>query len=371
MHGIQFTEISTGVGAVQTVSTSIVGVVATAPAGDNVALPLNTPILVTDLDAAIDKAGAGGTLRTTLTAIRTQSSPVLVIVRVAEGADAEATEANVVAGVELLAKAPQLLGVTPKIIGAPGLDGPGVRGALAIAAGRSRLDGMAYTASQGANLADRITDRNTVGAREIMLIAGDYKFGLATHLATAIALGLRAKIDQEEGPHRALSNVAVQGATGLVEPFSFDLVDPTTDVGMLNENDVTATVMFQGFRFWGVRTASDDSNFAFEPAVRVGQLIRTRIARAVAIYLAKPMHPGLARDLMEFINGELAQMKAAGLILGGTAWLDAQLNNANGLKTGKLVIDFDYTVPPPLEMLGIRQRITDRYLTDFVSQATD
>ena len=38
---------------------------------------------------------------------------------------------------------------------------------------------------------------------------------------------------------------------------------------------------------------------------------------------------------------------------------------AEALKAGKLVLDYDYTPVPPLEDLGFRQRITDRYFGDF------
>ncbi len=370
MHGIQLIEINTGVGAVQTVSSSIVGFVATGPAADVAAFPVDTPVLITDLDTAIAKAGATGTLRATLEAIRSQASPVCVIVRVAEGANAEDTTDNVAAGVVILSQAPQRIGVRPRILGAPGLDTAEVRAALAVAAGKDKLDGMAYVASIGDDVAEKVLDRATVSAREITLIAGDFMNGNTRLRATAVALGLRARIDQEQGPQKSLSNVAVQGVTGLSDAITFDLVDGSTDAGVLNDADVVALVNLRGFRFWGNRTASDDSLFAFEPTVRVGQLIRDRIAAAVVTFLDKPMHPSLARDLVEFINGELAQLQAAGVILGGKAWLDKQLNDVNGLRTGRLAIDFDYTVPPPLENLQLRQRVTDRYLADFTEQAS-
>lgn len=370
MHGIQNIEINNGAGAVQTVASAIVGIVATAMAASNDAFPVGVPVLVTDLDTAITNAGATGTLRPTLEAIRTQASPVVVVVRVAPGANAGETAANVEAGVVALSQAPQRIGVRPRIIAAPGLDTAPVRAALAVAAGKSKLDGMAYCASLGADVAAKVLDRATVSAREVTLIAGNFKSGDVTINAVAVALGLRAKIDQEQGLQKSLSNVPVEGVTGLSEAITFDMVDASTDAGVLNDADIVCLVNFRGFRFWGNRTASADALFAFEPTVRVGQLIRDTIATAVVRFMDKPMHPSLAKDLVEYINGELSRFKADGVILGGRAWLDAQLNNVNGLRTGKLAIDYDYTVPPPLENLQLRQRITDRYLADFVAQAS-
>src|SRR3546814_11101295 len=60
------------------------------------AFPLNKPVLVADIRGAIGKAGNDGTLRPTLEAIADQTSPILVVVRVAEGVDDEATEANII-----------------------------------------------------------------------------------------------------------------------------------------------------------------------------------------------------------------------------------------------------------------------------------
>lgn len=370
MHGIQNIEINTGVGAVQTASTAIVGFVATGPAADNAAFPMDTPVLVTDIDAAIAKAGATGTLKATLEAIRSQSSPVLVIVRVAPGANAGEQATNVAAGVVILSQAPQRIGIRPRLIGAPGLDVITVRAALAVAAGKSKLDGMAYCASIGADVAAKVLDRATVAAREVTLIAGNFKSGATTIQATAVALGLRARIDMEQGPQKSLSNVPVEGMTGLSDAITFDLVDASTDAGVLNDADIVCLVSLRGFRFWGNRTASTDDLFAFEPTVRVGQLIRDTISAAVVKFMDKPMHASLAKDLVEYVNGELARYTSAGVLLGGRAWLDASVNNAEGLRTGKLSVDYDYTVPPPLENLQLRQRITDRYLTDFVAVAS-
>ncbi|WP_333906541.1 phage tail sheath C-terminal domain-containing protein, partial [Delftia acidovorans] len=59
------------------------------------------------------------------------------------------------------------------------------------------------------------------------------------------------------------------------------------------------------------------------------------------------------------------ELKALGYILDGRAWFDAEVNTTEALKAGKLVLDYDYTPVPPLEDLGFRQRITDRYFGDF------
>jgi hypothetical protein len=60
--------------------------------------------------------------------------------------------------------------------------------------------------------------------------------------AVARALGLRAKIDEQIGWHKTLSNVGVNGVTGLSKDVYWDLQNPATDAGLLNAAAVTASV---------------------------------------------------------------------------------------------------------------------------------
>lgn len=45
--------------------------------------------------------------------------------------------------------------------------------------------------------------------------------------AVAVAMGLHAKIDNEIGWHKILSNVAVNGVTGIDADVTWDLRDPS------------------------------------------------------------------------------------------------------------------------------------------------
>lgn len=89
-HGVRVVELNEGTRPIRTVSTSVIGLVATAEDADAVALPLNTPVLATDIKTALDKAGDKGTLARSLQAIADQTNAVTVIVRV----DQKTTEAE-------------------------------------------------------------------------------------------------------------------------------------------------------------------------------------------------------------------------------------------------------------------------------------
>ena len=77
-------------------ATAIIGLIATAPGADADTFPLNRPKIVTDVEAAIGKAGVTGTLQLSLRAIANHARPIIVVVRVEPGADAATTDANVI-----------------------------------------------------------------------------------------------------------------------------------------------------------------------------------------------------------------------------------------------------------------------------------
>lgn len=354
----------------------------TLAGGENEPFPLNTPVLITDISGAIGDAGTTGTLPSALDAIGDQANAPVVVVRVEEGADEAATEANVIGtttpagkktGLKALLAAEQNLGVKPRILGAPGLDTENVTAeAISIA---QKLRAFVYASCWNcATLEEAILYRNGFGARELMLIWPDFTaFNVNTQSvgqahAVARAMGLRAKIDQTVGWHKTLSNVAVNGVTGIDKDVYWDLQDPNTDAGMLNANEVTTLIQRDGFRFWGSRTCSSEPLFAFENYTRTAQILADTIAEAHMWAVDKPMHPSLARDIIEGINAKFRELKNLGLLIDARAWFDPEANTKDTLKAGKLYIDYDYTPVPPLENLMLRQRITDQYLVDFASR---
>ena len=56
-HGVRVVEVNDGTRTITTVSTAIVGMVCTAQDADAATFPLNTPVLITNVQAAVGKAG--------------------------------------------------------------------------------------------------------------------------------------------------------------------------------------------------------------------------------------------------------------------------------------------------------------------------
>lgn len=504
-HGVRVIEISEGTRTIRTISTAIIGFVAIAADADADFFPLNKAVLVTDIYAAIAKAGTQGTLLKTLQAIEANTKPVMVIVRVAEGNSSAATTANVIGtvlpngqktGLKALLSAQSQLGVKPRILGVPYLDTQAVTNELVSIA--QKLRAFVYAYADGAQTKEEaVLYRNNFAAREMMvlwphftnavlttqssgsvatiispineanttledwitlsgltlevtvngtdIVTAPLNFGSAANLneiaatietainlaagsnvitlsynngqfsmstvligadaslavdvdpsyvgtylgldgqsaqgagnansetitslqtvsSVAYALGLRAKIDQEIGWHKTLSNVAVNGVMGISKDIHWDLQDPNTDAGYLNSHEVTTLIQQKGFRFWGSRTCSEDPLFAFENYTRTAQVLADTIAEAHFWAVDKPMHASLIKDIIEGVNAKFRELKANGYIIDATAWFDPEINTKESLKAGQLYIDYDYTPVPPLENLMFKQRITDRYLVDF------
>ncbi|MGQ6643055.1 phage tail sheath protein [Serratia sp. IR-2025] len=378
-HGVRVQEINEGTRTITTTSTAIVGMVCTGDDADAKAFPLNTPVLITDVLAASGKAGETGTLARSLDAIADQAKPVTVVVRVAQGETEAETTTNIIGGVttegkktgmKALLAAQSQLGVKPRILGVPGHDNEAVASELLAVA--QSLRAFAYLSAYGCKTVSEAIDyRKNFSQREAMLIWPDFLSwdtttnASATAFATARALGLRAKLDQQVGWHKTLSNVGVNGVTGISADVYWDLQDTATDANLLNQNDVTTLIRKDGFRFWGSRTCSDDPLFQFENYTRTAQVLADTMAEAQMWAVDQPLHPSLAKDIIEGINAKFRELKNGGYIVDGNCWIDEAANDKDTLKAGKLVLDYDYTPVPPLENLLLRQRITDQYLMNF------
>lgn len=387
-HGVRVIEVADGPRPIRTVATSVIGMIATASDADASTFPLNTPVLVSDIYSSLSKAGDLGTLAKNLEAIDNQTRAVGVIVRVAEGeganaeAIAAATTSNVIGsvqpngqrtGMQALLTAQSALGIKPRILGAPGLENQAVITAFATLA--PKLRAFVYAAdNESETVSEAITYRNNFSSRELMLMLPDFMAWDTTTSANvrvpaaAYALGLRAKIDNEIGWHKTLSNVAVTGVTGLSKSFTWDLQDSATDAGLLNAADITTLINSNGFRFWGSRTCSDDPRFPFENQVRTSQIIADTIAEAHMAFNDTPMNPSISRDVLEGVRDKMRSWVTRGYLLGAGVWFDETVNLAGTLQNGQQVFDYDYTCPPPLEDITFRQRITDRYFADFAAR---
>ena len=385
-HGVKATETTDLSTLIRDIDTSTIGVVCIADDADATAFPLNTPVLVTRVSSVLGKAGKKGTLYTTLKAISDQASPKIIVIRVpdattyvpADGEAAPTQEKLIIGGVNAagryegmfaLLSAPASVGETPRVLAVPGLDSEAVAAQLGVIA--EKLRAFAYVSAYNCNtIAEAKAYRETFAQRELMIIWPSfiaYNSASAqneTIPATAYAIGLRAKIDAEQGWHKTISNVVVNNVLGISADVYWSLQGTDTDADELNSNGITTLIKRGGFRFWGSRTC-DAETYTFESYTRTAQIMADMIAEAHFGYIDKPLTPSLVKDIIDGINQKGSALVTAGRLLGFSCWYDKNDNATGDLRDGKLKIRYKYTPVPPLEQLGLVQEFTDEYFAVF------
>ncbi|CRL44155.1 Phage tail sheath protein [Sodalis glossinidius str. 'morsitans'] len=199
------------------------------------------------------------------------------------------------------------------------------------------------------------TYRKTFSQRELMIIYPDFIAYNAqsgkneTVPATAYALGLRAKLDAEQGWHKSLSNVALDGVLGISADIWWSLQGKDTDASDLNAHHVTTLIKRGGF-YTRTRTA---------------QILADMIAEAHFSYMDKTLTPLLVKDVVDGINRKGMQLVTSGRLLGFSCWYDPADNPKETLREGQAHIRYKYTPVPPLESMGLIQTFTDEYFAVF------
>ncbi|HDS7362046.1 phage tail sheath subtilisin-like domain-containing protein [Morganella morganii] len=385
-HGVEVKETTKLTTLIRDINTSVIGVVCTGDDADAEQFPLDTPVLVTRIRSVLGKAGKTGTLYKTLKAISDQCSPKVIVIRVADAANIQPKEGEAAktqdqlviggngadgryTGLYALLTAKAKTDEQPRILIAPELDTKPV--ALQMAIFAEKLRAFAYVSANGCTtIAEAKEYRSDFSQREVMVLYPDW-IGYNSEAgknevipAPAVAAGLRARIDDEQGWHKSLSNVPVNGVLGMSADVYWSLQDKDTDANDLNEKGITTLIKNMGFRFWGNRTCDEEIYF-FEVYTRTAQILADMIAEAHFSYVDKPLTPSLIKDIIDGIQKKGDQLVTQGRLLGFRCWYDPADNPSTQLRDGHAIIKYKYTPVPPLERLGLEQTFTDEYFAVF------
>lgn len=384
LHGLELIELNDGTRPIATASTSVIGLIGTAPDADEAAFPLNQPVLVTG-PAKAALLGAGGTLFTAVDDILTVVSAAIVVVRVEEGETLPATLSNVVggidsdsghyAGVSAFLSAKSRLGVAPRIIIATGFihqrieDAANpVGAALAPVANRLR----AVIIADGPNTTDEDAQaaRSDYGTRRVYLHDPWYEFwdsdidGIISRPGSAKIAAAIVLNDQMRGWHTSPSNQLVPGIVGISRDIDFVMGDPTSRANILNSQDIATTIQEDGYRLWGNRTCSDDPKWAFLAHVRTADIINDSLLQAHRWAVDRNISRTYVEDVLggvqAFINRQIAESRIAG----GRVWANPELNTPEDMMAGRVVFDFDFSPYGVAERITFRSRMTDGYLEE-------
>lgn len=295
------------------------------------------------------------------------------------------TEADVMGGVQgdgsytgshALKGAAVDLGVTPRILIAPRFThtkedsltaNPVVAEMLGFA---DRLRGMVYADAPSTTDADAVAYRNDWSSKRVMVLdpfvkvlspSGEYVY----QPRSARRAGLAAKVINDHGFHVLPSNRPLFGIVGTQRPIESGTFDKNSASNYLNENEVSTLIRMEGFREWGGRTAATDPKWAFESVVRTADMIQEAILLSHLWAVDRNITRNLVGSILESVNAYLRQLKARDVILGGTAWVDPELNTAETVSNGELYIDFDFTPTYPAEHIIFRSHLVNNYIEEI------
>ncbi|WP_372070245.1 phage tail sheath subtilisin-like domain-containing protein (plasmid) [Tistrella mobilis] len=385
LHGIEVLEVDDGIRPIQTVRSSVIGLIGTAPDAVAADWPLDTPVLVTNR-RRLAGLGDSGSLPKALAGIYDQAGAVVAVIRVTEGTDEADTLGNVAGssldgtGVHALKAAQAVLGASPRILIATGFthqgtDGgtpanPVVAALLSVAPSMRAVviaDGPATTTAAALTYGQSLgSDRLFVVDPKVMVWSQETDAAVAEPASARVA-GLIARIDNERGFWWSPSNHEIAGIVGISRPVDFALSDSNSESNLLNEAKIATIIRNNGFRLWGNRTTAQDPLWQFLPVRRTADLIYDSIERALLWAMDRPLSRQLFADIEGSVNAYLRELIALGAIVGGKAWLDPDLNTPATLQAGKLYVDFDIEPPAPLERLTFRAHRNAEYWTEALA----
>ncbi len=388
LHGVELLEIDAGPRPIQTVKSGVIGIVGTAPNADATAFPLNKPVLIAGSRreaAKLDTVGTGlGTLPDAMDSIFDQAGAVVVVIRVGVGADAAATMANVIGGVNAttgdyegvhaLLGAESVLGVTPRILIAPGftsqrpssLANPVVSELIGIA---ERLRAVIIADGPNTNDTDVVAWAGDFGSSRVYLVDPGVKKTVGTAIvdapASPMVAGLIAKTDNDLGFWWSPSNKTINGILGTTRAVDFALGDANARANLLNEKKVATIIRQDGYRLWGNRTLSSDAKWMFLSVRRTADMINDSLLRAHLWAVDRNITKSYIADVTEGVNAYLRYLTTIGAILGGKCWADQDLNTPDQIAQGKVFFDFDFCPPFPAEHITFRSQMNNDYLKEI------
>lgn len=378
-HGVEIVEDNSGARAIQTVRSSVVGVVGTAPNTDESAFPLNTPVLLAGKETTkIAKLGDSGTLPDVMTGIFASGvGAMVVVIRVEENADSAMQLANVIGGidtttaertgVEALLDAQSKLQVMPKILIAPTFTNEqGVVNALLPIANKLKAIILAEAPSTTEEAA--IAYASQFDSARIYMV--DPRVVVTKDGADAVVAnssyvaGHIVRIDNEYGWHYSPSNHVVYGISNTERAIDFDGT-ATCRANYLNENKVATIINDDGFRLWGNYSLSSDTKWQFLSVRRTADMINESIKIAHKWAVDRGITKTLVDDVVMAVNSYLRILVRQEKILGGKCWANADDNPASEVTQGKLNINFDFTAVYPAQHIVINSKLTNDYIEEI------
>ena len=354
VHGIKVERLNGGVRLVETADAAPIGIMAScAGASEGELFLLRT---AEDLAAIDDGTGSVGPI---MNAIRKHSTAPVVL-NVLDEANLEAANGNAATHTRAyrFLQAEAELGVRPRLL-------PQCRVGLVeddLIAVADRLYAQALLDGPNTNDAAAI---NAVGGYDSMRAAfydpafiddDDNVLG-ASILHAAIASTLDFWVP--------VSNFPVLGIKSLSRPISFTMGDASCQAQLLNDEKISTIIRKNGYRLWGGRSLSADSQFNFLNIARTDDIIVEALQESFLWAVDKGITTTFVDSVLESLNAFLRSLQTRGAIIGGEAWVDKEINTPEAIQAGNIYFDYDWTGVYPAYTVTMRRRLTNKYLTNL------
>lgn len=395
LHGVEVVELTSGVRPIQTVRSAIIGLIGTAPAADAAVFPANEPVLISGSRSLANQLGTTGSLPPAMDGIFQQIGATVVVVRVEEGSDEAATLANVAGslaaqtGVWAFTKAESNLGVSPKVLCAPGwthqctlttgseLANVVLAQMVSLASNSTgvtdRLRAVVIADGPNTNQADAQAYADLHASSRVYVVDPwvkcTYNGATVTKPASAHVAGVIAKSDAERGFWFSPSNRIIQGILGAGRPVGFFLGDENSEANVLNENDVATIIRESGFRLWGNHTTTTDAQLQFLSTRRTIDMVNESVMRAHLWAVDRCITRTYLADVRESVAAYLRSLETRGAILGSDVFIDPEANTATDVANGQVTIDFEFTPAYPAERVRFRSILTNGYIENILTDS--
>lgn len=386
VRGVEMVLIDGGSRPIETVRSSVIGLVGTSPDADEQALPLNTPKLFVGNPRALKAAvlpngvGDGGTLIDSVETISALTSAVIVVVRVEDTGGSVAQDllgdAASRTGIWALLNAKAVTGVQPRLLAAPCPDGYTydsgklTAAPLATALGEvaERLRAIAVVDGPNTDATEANQAVNAIGNKRVFVIdpwIQNLNGEEVPPSALGVALFNKSDNAESRGYWWSPSNWPVLGAvvSGTSRPIDYTPGDAACEADVLAGYHVNTIINEDGWRLWGCRVAqTTDSKWRQVTRVRIADLIADSIRAAHQWALDRPITPRFVEEVVEGVNAYLRSLKSRNVIADGSAWADGELNPASELELGHLTISFDFCDNPLAEKITFQYELNTDYL---------
>lgn len=382
-HGVTVTNVDTGARSIALPSSSIIGLVDTFTAVDNVTVKANELVLITSEREAVAAFGADAAITRSCQAIFARAKAVIVACGVAKLTDAAEQTSAIIgsvdaegkrSGLQALLDGKSRFNAQPRLLVTPKHSATQAVG-TALVALADKLRGLAII--DGPNTTDEaaLAYAENFGAKRAFMVDPGVKYWDTTADATldapasAWVAGLFAWTDNEYGFWASPSNKEFVGITGTTRPVEFLDGDASCRANLLNNANITTIIRDDGFRLWGNRTLSSDPKWSFVTRVRTMDIVMDAILYGHKWAVDRSITATYVKDVTEGLENFMRDLKAQGAIINFEVYADTELNTASQLEQGKVYWNIRFTDVPPAENPNFRVEVTNQWLTEVLDQA--